>query len=169
MSSSGEGPLLPPARPGEGPLPGLGGPPLKPGGAGDLASSRAAKKKAAGYLENHLAPDTKTDGAHADLATSGVTGAVPDQGIPLSPSAMQRPSGPSITGGPFQGWALSKGLSTAHAVWEQQVKNLLNRLTSERDALRGANTTIHGNDGDTGRRLRSAATDPPLPSKLNDY
>ncbi|MFH9109761.1 hypothetical protein ACH4LN_25300 [Streptomyces albus] len=134
----------------------------------DLASSPGAKKKAAGYIENRLAPGTKTAGAHADLDTSGVIGAAPPQGAPVSPS-LRDASGPSVAGGPFQGWALRTGLSNAHAVWEKQVKNLLHRLTSERDALRGADNKIHGNDTRTGEDIRSAVPGPPLSSKLNDY
>ncbi|UNS96350.1 hypothetical protein MMF93_07415 [Streptomyces tubbatahanensis] len=140
------------------------------GNSADLASSHTAKQKAAGYLENKLGPDTKTAAAHADLDTSGVIGASPGPGGPVSPSVQTAPAGSSsITGGPFQGWALRTGLSSAHAAWEQQAKNLLNRLVSERDALRGANTAIHGNDGDFGKNVRSAVPTSPLSSKLNDY
>ncbi|WP_344534957.1 hypothetical protein [Streptomyces albiaxialis] len=131
-----------------------------------MASLESSKRRAAKYLEEHLAPDTKRVGGHADLETSGVIGASQGQGVPMSPSGT---TGDSVfTGGQFQGWEISKGLSDAHTVWERQVKNLLDRLTSERDALRGAKKLIHGNDAGTERKIRSVAPEPSPYSKINN-
>ncbi|MBT2392398.1 hypothetical protein J7E87_23975 [Streptomyces sp. ISL-1] len=139
-----------------------------PGGGGNsnLASTKSGKRKAANHIETDLAPATKKAGALADSDTGGVTGVVQGPGIPTNPSINPSAAGsPSAGGGAFADWSLQSGLTEAHSAWESQVRNLLNRLTSERDALRATNNILHGNDGDTGLQLQGVKTPH---SKLSD-
>ena len=133
-------------------LDGGGGSTSGGGGAADLAVSHSAKKRAANNLERHLAPDTKKAGSRADPETSGVTGG----------------SGASAGGEVFSDWALRAGLAKAHTVWERQVKNLVDRLVAERDALRAASSLFQGGDVDTGAQFQSLKPSTFPRSKLDD-
>ncbi|MFF8725565.1 hypothetical protein ACF073_03600 [Streptomyces sp. NPDC015171] len=103
-------------------------------GAKDLVSSPAAKRAAARALEDHLEPDTRTAGAWADEETAAAVGAFGARD--------------------GHGWLASGALSAAHETWAGQVRNLLDRLGAEKDALRSANTVLTGTDLGTGAALR---------------
>ncbi|MFI0243173.1 hypothetical protein [Streptomyces sp. NPDC016845] len=49
-------------------------------------------------------------------------------------------------------------MKKAHKTWGEQVHNLLNRLASEKAALRSANNTLQGTDGEVGARTRSLSS-----------
>ncbi|WP_442802635.1 hypothetical protein [Streptomyces sp. CB01635] len=101
------------------------------GGQEDLASSPAEKKAAARAIEEHIQPDTGKAGDWADVDTGAAVKEFRD------------------------GWLTSGALKKAHKTWGEQVHNLLNRLSSEKAALRGANNTLQGTDGEVGARTRS--------------
>jgi len=96
------------------------------GGRKDLASSPADKKAAARAIEDGIEPDTAKAGRHADVDTASAV------------KAFGAKDG--------DGWDTSAALKKAHETWGDQVKNLLDRLGSEKDALRRANTTLVGSD-----------------------
>jgi hypothetical protein len=119
---------------------GSAGPPgvLPPGGGRpDLASSPAEKRAAAKALEDSIEPGTRAAGDWADTETEKAVGAL-------------------------QGWLTSGALKKAHTTWGEQVTNLMNRLSSEKAALRGTGTLLQGTDLTTGANLRA-------PSALDGY
>ncbi|MDQ1007615.1 hypothetical protein QFZ82_002100 [Streptomyces sp. V4I23] len=114
-----------------------GGPgPLATGGNQDFASAPAEKKAAANTIETELQPNTKKASDHADGATN------------------------SLRNG-FGGWETAAGVKTVADTWEQQVKTLMARLESEKNALRGASGLFVRNDTGVGADLRAST------SKLN--
>ncbi|MFQ6147782.1 hypothetical protein ACLMNJ_32715 [Streptomyces seoulensis] len=100
------------------PLDGGGG---SPSGGKDLASSPAEKKKAAEAIERHLEPDTHRDGAQAHESTGA--------------AARE-----------FEGWLTGPALRTARTTWSEQLTTLMNRLGSEKAALRATNTLLRNTD-----------------------
>ncbi|MFG2380839.1 hypothetical protein [Streptomyces avermitilis] len=100
------------------PLDGGGG---SPSGGKDLASSPAEKKKAAEAIEKHLEPDTHRDGTQARESTGA--------------AARE-----------FEGWLTGPALKTARKTWSEQLTTLMNRLGSEKVALRATNTLLQNTD-----------------------
>lgn len=96
------------------------------GGQKDLASSPAEKKAAAQAIEDHIEPDTKKAGDWADVETGAAVTEFGAQG--------------------GHGWLTSGAVKKAHKTWGDQVQNLMNRLASEKAALRNTNTQLHGSD-----------------------
>ncbi|GAA2569631.1 MULTISPECIES: hypothetical protein [Streptomyces] len=103
---------------------------LAPAGGGgslpDLASSPAQKKAAAKAIEEHLEPDTKKAG---DTAEEDTGAAVRE-----------------FSGKDGEGWDTSAALKKAHEAWEKQVKALMDRLASEKGALRQTSLLFQNND-----------------------
>lgn len=90
---------------------------------------RTSKKKAAANtIENELEPDTAKAAKWADAATTAAVGG-------------------------FEGWATAAGLKTVETTWDNQVKNLLARLASEKTALRGAALSFGQQEIDTRARI----------------
>ncbi|WP_405476541.1 hypothetical protein [Streptomyces sp. NBC_00009] len=108
------------------------------GGQPDLASSPAQKKAAARAIEDHIQPETKQAGDAADEETQGVVKAFgPKDG---------------------HGWLTSNAMSKAHKAWGDQVQHLMSRLSSEKTALRGSNTTLTGTDAGVGSGVRYSSS-----------
>ncbi|MGV9254624.1 hypothetical protein [Streptomyces sp. NPDC003697] len=111
------------------------------GGAGpgprDLASSPAEKQAAAKAVENRLQPGTGTAGGWADEETAAAV------------RAFGARDG--------DGWLTSAALRKAHRAWGDQVKNLMDRLGAEKEALRQGNRVLTGTDLATGSALRRAS------------
>ncbi|MGW4303196.1 hypothetical protein ACWEHT_25980 [Streptomyces sp. NPDC004646] len=105
-----------------------------PGGGGLLASSPARQRAAARALQDCLEPDTRAAGGRADDETSAAV------------KAFGARDG--------DGWLTSAALRTAHAAWGAQVRNLLDRLGAEKDALGGTITVLTAADLDVGVRVR---------------
>ncbi|WP_367321344.1 hypothetical protein [Streptomyces sp. HUAS ZL42] len=103
------------------------------GGQKDLASSPAEKKAAARAIEDHIEPDTRKAGDWADTETNAAVKELRD------------------------GWHTSGALKKAHETWGEQVQNLMNRLASEKAALRGANTVLQNSDIQTGQSANSVS------------
>lgn len=99
-----------------------------PGAPGDFASTPAEKQAAARVIESELEPDTKKAGDRADTATS----------------AAQRG---------FDGWETAGALKKVADTWDQQVKSLMGRLSSEKTALRGASGLFARNDTGLGNQF----------------
>jgi hypothetical protein len=98
-----------------------------------LASSPAQKKAAARAIEEHIEPDTRKAGDWADHETNEAVKA-------------------------FRGgWLTSEALKKAHEAWGEQVENLLNRLASEKAALRSVNSALHTADIQAGEGVRSVS------------
>lgn len=96
------------------------------GGAADLASTPAQKKAAANAIEQHLEPDTRKAGDTAEESTGAAVR--------------------EFSGKDGEGWDTSPALKKAHDGWERQVKALMGRLGSEKDALRGTSVLLQGTD-----------------------
>ncbi|MFE9173102.1 hypothetical protein ACFYNZ_27155 [Streptomyces kebangsaanensis] len=107
------------------------------GGRPDLASSPAEKKAAAKALEEHIEPDTKKAGDWADEQTGAV---VKEFGAKDG-----------------HGWLTSGAVSKAHKTWGEQVQNLMNRLSSEKAALRSSKTVLTGTDVRVGTGVRQSS------------
>ncbi|MDV9173223.1 hypothetical protein R6V09_24320 [Streptomyces sp. W16] len=118
-------------------LPGdLGGSPGSTGPTGgkkDLASSPAEKQAAARAIENHIEPETRKAGDGADTETDTAVQEFRD------------------------GWLTSGALKKTHSTWGDQVQNLMNRLASEKAALRSANNVLQSTDIQTGTDVRSTS------------
>ncbi|MFJ3520391.1 hypothetical protein [Streptomyces sp. NPDC090131] len=106
--------------------------PFAPGGSKDFASTPAEKKAAARAIQNELEPATKTAAEHADDATS---------------SAHMG----------FDGWQTAVGLKKVADSWDQQVKTLMGRLSSEKVALGGAESMFARNDIGVGSQFLKSA------------
>ncbi|MGV9254565.1 hypothetical protein [Streptomyces sp. NPDC003697] len=107
-------------------------------GQPDLASSPAEKQVAAKALEDHIEPDVKKAGDWADEETGAVVKAFgPRDG---------------------DGWLTSGAMSKAHKTWGEQVRNLMNRLSSEKAALRATNTVLSGTDAGVGSEVRASSS-----------
>ncbi|MCC9740332.1 hypothetical protein [Streptomyces sp. MNU89] len=102
-------------------------------GGKDLTSSSAEKKAAAKAIENHIEPGTRKAGNWADTDTGEAVKGFRD------------------------GWLTSGALKKAHETWGEQVRNLMNRLASEKAALRSANTVLTGTDLEAGASTRSVS------------
>lgn len=118
-------------------LNGLEGPP-GPGGQGDFGSTPAEKRAAANTIETELEPDTKKAAEHADEATNTAAAG-------------------------FDGWETAAGLKKVAETWDAQAKNLMGRLASEKNALRGASGLFVRNDTGLGDQFRPIGSR----SKLN--
>ncbi|MFD8804847.1 hypothetical protein [Streptomyces sp. NPDC059597] len=103
-------------------------------GGGLLASSPARQRAAARALQNSLEPDTRAAGRWAEDETGAAV------------KAFGARDG--------DGWLTSAALRTAHAAWGAQVRNLLDRLGAEKDALGGTITALTAADLDVGARAR---------------
>ncbi|MFF7328619.1 hypothetical protein [Streptomyces sp. NPDC008150] len=99
----------------------------------DLASSPAEKKAAAKAIEDHIEPDTRAAGDWANAPTCGAVTEFRD------------------------GWVTSGALKRAHAAWDEQVRTLMNRLSSDKAALRAANNVFHSTDTEVGANSRSVS------------
>lgn len=122
---------------------------LDPGGGGgsfggqpSLASSPAEKQAAANALERDIEPDTRTAGAWADQETGAVV------------KAFGAKDG--------SGWLTSEAVRKAHETWGEQVKGLMNLLSSDKGALRAVNRTLLGTDEGVAATARK-------PSVLDQY
>ncbi|MDF3300953.1 hypothetical protein [Streptomyces tropicalis] len=113
----------------------VGGSAASPGlnGQKKLASTPAQKQAAANAIEQHIEPDTRKAGDYADTDTAAAVKAFRD------------------------GWHTSGALKKAHAAWGEQVKNLMNRLGSDKAALRNANTTLQTTDFQVGTNANSVS------------
>ncbi|MFF7443065.1 hypothetical protein [Streptomyces sp. NPDC008122] len=105
------------------------------GGVGkpDMASSLAAKKAAVKALNNDLEPGVTRDGKHAAETTNDAV------------RAFGAKDG--------HGWDTSGALKRAHETWEKQVKMLLGRLSSEKQALSATGISMQNNELDIAARL----------------
>ncbi|MEU1041842.1 hypothetical protein ACFYP4_29695 [Streptomyces sp. NPDC005551] len=104
------------------------------GGGPDLASRPAEKKAAARAIEEHLEPDTRKAGAWADEETG---------------TAVKE-----FAGRDGHGWVTSGALKRAHKAWSDQVKALMDRLGSEKDALRSTSVLFQRTDAGVGAQVR---------------
>ncbi|MEU6534962.1 hypothetical protein [Streptomyces sp. NPDC047000] len=102
-------------------------------GRPDLVSSPAEKRAAARSLERHIEPDTAKAGRWAEEETAAAVKALAD------------------------GWATASALRKAHDTWSDQVRNLLDRLGSERDALGAGNRVLTSADLAAGSALRETS------------
>ncbi|WP_327191211.1 hypothetical protein [Streptomyces xinghaiensis] len=145
-SSSGDSPATRlnevPAGAGGGPGPGGGPPILGPGGTQGFGSSPAEKKAAANAIEQHTEPNVRKAGDWAEEATD---------------SAVK-----TFGARDGAGWLTSGALKKAHSTWGDQVTTLLNRLKSEKEALRATNGLFTNNDLGVGATVRA-------PSVLDGY
>lgn len=119
-----------PADPGSAPGP-VGG------GAKDLASSPAQKKAAAKAIQDHIEPDTRKAGDWADEETGAAV------------KAFAAKDG--------HGWVTSTALKKAHKTWGEQVQNLMNRLSSEKEALRSTGILFQNTDFGIGQGIRKSS------------
>ena len=120
-----------PADPGGAPGPVIGG-------QRDLASSPARKKAAAKAIEEHLEPDTRKAGDRADEETGAAV------------KAFASKDG--------HGWVTSTALQKAHKTWGEQVQNLMNRLGSEKEALRSTGLLFQNTDFGVGQGIRRSSS-----------
>jgi hypothetical protein len=104
------------------------------GGAPDLASSPAEKKAAARAVERYIEPGTRRAGHRAAADTGAAV------------SAFGAKDG--------DGWATAKALDKALSAWGDQVKNLMDRLASEKAALLAGDAVLTGTDLAVGGRAR---------------
>ncbi|GGR31329.1 hypothetical protein [Streptomyces roseolus] len=98
-----------------------------------MASSPAAKKAAAKAIEDDLEPGVARDGKHAAETTKAAV------------RAFGAKDG--------YGWDTADALKRAHETWEKQVKMLLGRLSSEKQALGETGIGLRNNDLDIATRL----------------
>ncbi|MFI2373367.1 hypothetical protein [Streptomyces sp. NPDC018833] len=103
------------------------------GSAPDLASSPAKKKAAAEAINRDLEPGVTRGGKHA---TESVNVAVKEFGARDG-----------------HGWDTSGALKKAHAMWEKQVKTLLDRLATEKGLLSTTAVDFRNNDVDIATQL----------------
>ncbi|MFD9610687.1 hypothetical protein ACWEPZ_18935 [Streptomyces sp. NPDC004288] len=99
----------------------------------DLASSPAAKKAAAKTIDDTLEPGVTRDGRHAAESMKAAVGAFGAKD--------------------GHGWDTSGALRRAHETWEKQVKMLLGRLSSEKQALSATGISMQDNELDIAARL----------------
>ncbi|MEV6782081.1 hypothetical protein [Streptomyces sp. NPDC051098] len=91
-----------------------------------MASTPAQKKAAANAIEKHLEPDTKKAGDKAEESTGAAV--------------------KEFSAKDGEGWDTSEALKKVHEVWEKQVKVLMDRLSSEKHALRNTSILFQNND-----------------------
>ncbi|MEV6545010.1 hypothetical protein [Streptomyces sp. NPDC051665] len=99
-----------------------------------LASSPGEKRAAARAIEEHIEPGTRAAGRWAD----------DENGAAVREFAAKD----------GDGWVTSAVLKKAHGAWADQVKNLMDRLGAERDALRSGNAVLTSTDLAVGSTLR---------------
>ncbi|MEU8622744.1 hypothetical protein [Streptomyces sp. NPDC048623] len=97
--------------------------PTPGGGPGAFGSSPAEKQAAANTIENELEDSTKKSTDWADESTNAAIKA-------------------------FDGWQTAAGLKKVQDTWDQQVKTLMGRLSTEKSNLRGASGLFARNDLD---------------------
>ncbi|MHC5903161.1 hypothetical protein ACVNF4_04495 [Streptomyces sp. S6] len=97
--------------------------------APEVASTPTQKEAAAKAIQDHIEPDTRTAADWADDETGTVVKS-------------------------FEGWATSGAVKKAHAAWGEQSQGLMNRLGSEKEALRAARLTLQGTDLSVGLGVR---------------
>ena len=124
---------------GPGGVPGLldvSGVPSTPGVSArrDLVSSPGEKRAAARAIEDHIEPGTRAAGRWAD----------DENGAAVREFAAKD----------GEGWVTSAALKKAHGAWADQVKNLMDRLGAEKDALRCGNAVLTSTDLAVGSTLR---------------
>lgn len=107
------------------------------GGHRTLASSPAQKRAAAKAVQDHIEPDTRRAGDWADDESGAAV------------KAFGARDG--------DGWLTSAALREAHGAWSAQVRNLMDRLGSEKDALRSTNVVLTGADAGVGSSLRQVS------------
>ncbi|MEU9621816.1 hypothetical protein [Streptomyces sp. NPDC048155] len=108
------------------------------GGQQDLVSTPAEKKAAAKAIEDHIEPDTKKAGHCTDEETAGAV------------KAFDAKDG--------HGWLMSSSLKKAHETWGEQVQALMNRLGSEKAALRSTNILLTNTDFDVRSGVQGVRT-----------
>ena len=99
-----------------------------------LASSPGEKRAAARAIEDHIEPGTRTAGRWAD----------DEHGAAVREFAAKD----------GDGWITSAALKKAHGAWADQVKNLMDRLSAEKGALRSGNAVLTSTDLAVGSALR---------------
>ena len=99
------------------------------------------KRAAATAIENHIEGGTRTAGDCAEEDTGAVV------------KAFDAKDG--------HGWLTSGAVRKAHKTWDEQVQNLMNRLSSDKAALRQGNTTLLGTDAGVGAMARTTSEVPP--------
>ncbi|MEU6087393.1 hypothetical protein ABZ865_11395 [Streptomyces sp. NPDC047085] len=99
-----------------------------------LASSPAEKRAAAKAVQDHIEPDTRKAGTWADDETAAAV------------KAFGARDG--------DGWQTATALRKAHETWGAQVRNLMDRLGAEKDALGGTNAVLTSADVGVGSALR---------------
>lgn len=109
-------------------VPGVSAP--RPG----LASSPGEKRAAARAIEDHIEPGTRAAGRWADDENSAAVR--------------------EFAAKDGEGWVTSGTLKKAHGAWADQVKNLMDRLGAEKDALRSGNAVLTSTDLAVGSTLR---------------
>lgn len=107
------------------------------GGSRDLASSPAQKKAAAKAIQDHIEPDTRKAGDRADEETGAAV------------KAFAAKDG--------DGWVTSTALKKAHKTWGEQVQNLMNRLSSEKESLRSTGILFQNTDFGIGQGIRKSS------------
>jgi hypothetical protein len=108
------------------------------GGQKDLASSPAEKQAAARAIEDHIEPSTRKSGAWADDETDAAV--------------------KSFAAKDGHGWVTSGAFKKAHKTWGEQVQNLMNRLASEKEALRSTNKVLQNTDLGVGTGVRNSSS-----------
>ncbi|MFD4558149.1 hypothetical protein ACFWP5_28170 [Streptomyces sp. NPDC058469] len=104
----------------------------------DLASSPGEKRAAARAIEDHIEPGTRAAGRWAD----------DENGAAVREFAAKD----------GDGWVTSAALKKAHGAWADQVKNLMDRLGAEKDALRSGNAVLTSTDLAVGSTLRQQSS-----------
>ncbi|KUO14309.1 hypothetical protein [Streptomyces dysideae] len=112
------------------------------GGQKDLASSPAEKRAAAQAIEQRIEPGTRKAGDWSDEETNSTV------------KAFSAKDG--------HGWVTSGALKSAHKTWGEQVQNLMNRLGSEKEALRNTSTLFQSTDLGAANRVGTS-------SNFNNY
>ncbi|MFE3633332.1 hypothetical protein [Streptomyces sp. NPDC059168] len=118
----------------DGPAGGNGGHGDGSGAGRRLASTPAEKRAAAKALNDHIEPGTRRAGEWADDETGAAV------------RAFGARDG--------HGWLTAAALRRAHSTWGDQVRNLMDRLGAEKDALRSTNVVLTGSDLAAGSALR---------------
>ncbi|MER6556343.1 hypothetical protein ABT300_01030 [Streptomyces sp. NPDC001027] len=103
----------------------------------DFASAPARKRAAAKAIEEHLEPDTSKAGAKAAESTGAAVTAFGQ--------------------GDGEDWLTGQALKTAKETWSQQLTTLMNRLGSEKAALRATGLLLQSTDTGVGSGIRNSS------------
>lgn len=103
-----------------------------------LASSPGEKRAAARSIEDHIEPGTRAAGRWAD-----------DEHVSAVREFAARDG---------HGWVTSAALKKAHGAWADQVRNLMDRLGAEKDALRSGNAVLTSTDLAVGSAVRERSS-----------